>query len=275
VTGNTVIDALLMTVEHTRRHGGIAAGVYARYPFLHRDGKLVLVTGHRRENHEHGLASLCRALKRIARDTGVQVVYPVHPNPNVQRIASSVLADVDNVHLISPLDYPEFVWLMQRSTIILTDSGGIQEEAPSLGKPVLVLRDVTERPEALEAGTVTLVGTDENHIDVLLTAFAQLCTHSSASRAHLLLIGDGELREAAQYAGERYTIVDVQSLRELTRQCAALPGRLRRVRVPVAIRRLAGRAHRGVHGGPADYHVRVAGNRRSLRRGHVRGGARQ
>lgn len=164
VTGNTVIDALLMTVEHTRRHGGIAAALYARYPFLRRDGKLVLVTGHRRENHEHGLASLCRALKRIARDTGVQVVYPVHPNPNVQRIASSVLADVDNVHLISPLDYPEFVWLMQRSSIILTDSGGIQEEAPSLGKPVLVLRDVTERPEALEAGTVTLVGTDEERI---------------------------------------------------------------------------------------------------------------
>ncbi|KIG08631.1 non-hydrolyzing UDP-N-acetylglucosamine 2-epimerase [Caballeronia concitans] len=164
VTGNTVIDALLMTVAHTRRQGGIAAGLHARYPFLRHDGKLVLVTGHRRENHEHGLASLCRALKQIARETGVQVVYPVHPNPNVQRIASSVLGDVQNVHLISPLDYPEFVWLMQRSSIILTDSGGIQEEAPSLGKPVLVLRDVTERPEALEAGTVTLVGTDENRI---------------------------------------------------------------------------------------------------------------
>jgi UDP-N-acetylglucosamine 2-epimerase (non-hydrolysing) len=164
VTGNTVIDALLMTVEHTRRHGGIAAGLYARYPFLKHDGKLVLVTGHRRENHEHGLASLCRALKRIAHDTGAQVVYPVHPNPNVQQIASSLLAGVDNVNLISPLDYPEFVWLMQRSSIILTDSGGIQEEAPSLGKPVLVLRDVTERPEALEAGTVMLVGTDEERI---------------------------------------------------------------------------------------------------------------
>ncbi|TAM48840.1 MAG: UDP-N-acetylglucosamine 2-epimerase (non-hydrolyzing) [Paraburkholderia sp.] len=164
VTGNTVIDALLITLDYTRRHGGVAASLQARHPFLQRDEKLVLVTGHRRENHEHGLASLCHALKRIAADIGVQVVYSVHPNPNVQRIAASVLADVNNVHLITPLDYPEFVWMMRRSSIILTDSGGIQEEAPSLGKPVLVLRDVTERPEALEAGTVTLVGTDEGRI---------------------------------------------------------------------------------------------------------------
>ncbi|MEX3937113.1 non-hydrolyzing UDP-N-acetylglucosamine 2-epimerase [Paraburkholderia phymatum] len=164
VTGNTVIDALLMTLDFTRRHGGVAAALHGRYPFLQHDGKIVLVTGHRRENHEHGLASLCQALKRIASDAGAQVVYPVHPNPNVQRIATSVLSGLDNVHLIEPLDYPEFVWMMRRSSIILTDSGGIQEEAPSLGKPVLVLRDVTERPEALEAGTVTLVGTDETRI---------------------------------------------------------------------------------------------------------------
>ncbi|WP_028226471.1 non-hydrolyzing UDP-N-acetylglucosamine 2-epimerase [Paraburkholderia ferrariae] len=205
VTGNTVIDALLMTLDHTRRHGGVAASLHARYPFLQGEERVVLVTGHRRENHEHGLASLCRALKRIATDAGVRVVYPVHPNPNVQRIASSVLADVDNVHLIAPLDYPEFVWLMRRSAIILTDSGGIQEEAPSLGKPVLVLRDVTERPEALEAGTVTLVGTNEDRIvgecTRLLTDAAYYRDRSTRKNP----FGDGRASERiVSFLRERY-----------------------------------------------------------------------
>jgi len=212
VTGNTVIDALLMTLDHTRRHGGVAAALHARYPFLQSDSRVVLVTGHRRENHEYGLASLCRALKRIAADTGVHVVYPVHPNPNVQRIAASVLSGVDNVHLIAPLDYPEFVWLMRRSAIILTDSGGIQEEAPSLGKPVLVLRDVTERPEALEAGTVTLVGTDENRIFDECTRLLKDEAYYRDRSTRRNPFGDGRASERiasflrARYAPEHYSV---------------------------------------------------------------------
>ncbi|MEL7147124.1 MAG: UDP-N-acetylglucosamine 2-epimerase (non-hydrolyzing), partial [Bacteroidota bacterium] len=125
----------------------------------------VLITGHRRENHGAGFLSICDAIKTLAMQfENVQFVYPVHLNPNVQKPVFEILHSVKNVKLIKPLSYPAFVWLMNRSKVILTDSGGVQEEAPSLGKPVLVMRDITERPEAVDAGTVILVGTDKQKI---------------------------------------------------------------------------------------------------------------
>ena len=126
--------------------------------------KLVLVTGHRRENFGDGFLSICEALKDIAQDKNIQVIYPVHLNPNVQKPVYEILDGLDNVHLLPPMPYEAFIWLMDKSYLIITDSGGVQEEAPSLGKPVLVMRDTTERPEAVEAGTVILVGTDKEKI---------------------------------------------------------------------------------------------------------------
>jgi len=127
--------------------------------------KLILVTGHRRENHGQGFINICEALKDIAKiNPEVQIIYPVHLNPNVSKPVYQILSNISNIHLIDPLSYPAFVWLMNCSYLIITDSGGVQEEAPSLGKPVLVLRDTTERPEAVEAGTVILVGTDKAKI---------------------------------------------------------------------------------------------------------------
>lgn len=127
--------------------------------------KVILVTGHRRENHGQGFIDICEALKEIAlNNSNVQIIYPVHLNPNVKGPVYDILSDVDNINLIEPLSYPAFVWLMNQSYLIITDSGGVQEEAPSLGKPVLVMRDTTERPEAVDAGTVILVGTDKERI---------------------------------------------------------------------------------------------------------------
>jgi UDP-N-acetylglucosamine 2-epimerase (non-hydrolysing) len=127
--------------------------------------KLILVTGHRRENHGQGFVNICEALKEIAlTNKDVQIIYPVHLNPNVKEPVHSILGEIDSIHLIDPLSYPAFVWLMNQSYLIITDSGGVQEEAPSLGKPVLVMRDTTERPEAVDAGTVILVGTDKQKI---------------------------------------------------------------------------------------------------------------
>ncbi|MEK7412360.1 MAG: UDP-N-acetylglucosamine 2-epimerase (non-hydrolyzing) [Planctomycetota bacterium] len=163
VTGNTVIDALLTVVEKLRSDPVLERAQAARFPFLD-SRRLVLVTGHRRENFGDGMERMCRALARIAGRGDVQVLYPVHPNPNVLEPVRRLLGAVPGVHLIEPQDYLPFIWLMQRSHLILTDSGGVQEEAPSLGRPVLVMRDTTERPEAVEAGTVRLVGTDEERI---------------------------------------------------------------------------------------------------------------
>jgi UDP-N-acetylglucosamine 2-epimerase len=161
VTGNTVIDALLWTAERERRNPAQWIGKYA---FLG-DSRLVLITGHRRENFGTGLAHLCDAIAKLAARFGdVQFVYPVHLNPQVHEPVRKALSGLSNVHLTAPAPYPEFVWLMDRATLILTDSGGIQEEAPSLGKPVLVLRDSTERPEAVQSGAVELVGTDVDRI---------------------------------------------------------------------------------------------------------------
>ena len=159
VTGNTVIDTLLRVVDKVQGDAALREDLAGRFDFLDDARKLILVTGHRRENFGGGFERICEALARLAARPDVQIVYPVHLNPNVQEPVSRILGDHPNVHLIEPQDYLPFVYLMTRAHIILTDSGGIQEEAPSLGKPVLVMRDTTERPEAVEAGTVRLVGT--------------------------------------------------------------------------------------------------------------------
>lgn len=160
VTGNTVIDALLDVVGRVRGDAGLRTRYAAQFDFLESGKRLILVTGHRRENFGTGFESICCALRDLACRGDVQVVYPVHLNPNVQEPVRRILSGVAGVHLIEPLDYLPFVYLMDRCALLITDSGGVQEEAPSLGKPVLVMRDTTERPEALEAGTVKLVGTD-------------------------------------------------------------------------------------------------------------------
>jgi len=158
ITGNTVIDALLDTVEKLKSSSNI------QFPFLSQEKKLILVTGHRRENFGHGFDSICYALKQLSQREDLQIVYPVHLNPNVREPVLRILGNCENIHLIEPQDYLPFVYLMNQAYLILTDSGGIQEEAPALGKPVLVMRETTERPEAVEAGTVVLVGTDKNKI---------------------------------------------------------------------------------------------------------------
>jgi UDP-N-acetylglucosamine 2-epimerase (non-hydrolysing) len=164
VTGNTVIDALLSVSQRLDQDTTLASEMSTQFGFLDLDKRLILVTGHRRENFGAGFESICDAVYDIAQDPNVQVVYPVHLNPNVQEPVNRILGSTTNVHLIAPLDYLPFVYLMQRSHLILTDSGGVQEEAPSLGKPVLVMRNTTERPEAVAAGTVRLVGTDQTTI---------------------------------------------------------------------------------------------------------------
>lgn len=165
ITGNTVIDALLFSVDKIKHTGFVDQEVKKLTGLLESQKRLILVTGHRRENHGQGFLNICKALKKIAEENeDVQIIYPVHLNPNVQKPVYELLSNIDNVKLIDPLSYPAFVWLMEKSYLIITDSGGVQEEAPSIGKPVLVMRDTTERPEAVEAGTVLLVGTDSDKI---------------------------------------------------------------------------------------------------------------
>lgn len=162
VTGNTVIDALLESVNRVKKKPSFHIQELSK---ILKDKEMILVTGHRRENHGDGFVRICEALKIIAQDCPNRlIVYPVHLNPKVQEPVKQILKDVDNVILIAPLAYPDFIWMMNRAKIIITDSGGVQEEAPSLGKPVLVMRDTTERPEAVDAGTVILVGTDKEKI---------------------------------------------------------------------------------------------------------------
>jgi len=164
VTGNTVIDALLKVACGINEKQPLQQELASRFPFLDPDKRLILVTGHRRESFGDGFRRICQALSDLAEREDVQIVYPVHLNPNVQQPVRETLSGKDNVHLIEPQDYLPFVFLMSRAYLIITDSGGVQEEAPSLGKPVLVMRDNTERPEAVEAGTVRLVGTDRERI---------------------------------------------------------------------------------------------------------------
>lgn len=163
VTGNTVIDALLYSSDKVKNIEN--KEINALKASIDPAKKIILVTGHRRENHGQGFINICEALKEIASaNPDVQIIYPVHLNPNVKEPVYEILSKVDNIILIEPLAYPAFVWLMNQSYMIITDSGGVQEEAPSLGKPVLVMRDTTERPEAVDAGTVILVGTNKDKI---------------------------------------------------------------------------------------------------------------
>lgn len=165
VTGNTVIDSLFWILKKLNKSKSLINKFNNKFTFLKKDKKLILVTGHRRESFGKGFEQICIALKKLANKyPNVQIVYPVHLNPNVQKPVYKYLKKENNIFLLKPLEYLEFVYLMNRSYIIISDSGGIQEEAPSLGKPVLVMREVTERPEAIQAGTVKLVGTNSNKI---------------------------------------------------------------------------------------------------------------
>lgn len=191
ITGNTVIDALLTSTDIVKSYQSpILSSLKSK---IQPDCKIILVTGHRRENHGKGFENICKALGEIARThKEVQIIYPVHLNPNVKEPVYRHLQSHKNVLLIDPLGYPEFVWLMNQAHLIITDSGGVQEEAPSLGKPVLVMRDTTERPEAVEAGTVILVGTD---IDKIINETNKLLTdndfYQSMSKLHNPY-GDGQ-----------------------------------------------------------------------------------
>ncbi len=200
VTGNTVIDALhwvLNRVEaDSEKSAQLAQSLNQLLPFNWQSDRFVLITGHRRENFGDGFLQICEALRELAcRFDRVHFVYPVHLNPNVQKPVRTILADLSNVHLIEPLDYVPFVYLLKHSYLVLTDSGGIQEEAPSLGKPVLVMRDVTERPEAVDAGTVELVGANIERIVAGVTRLLNDESHySKMSRAHNPY-GDGKACE--------------------------------------------------------------------------------
>lgn len=192
VTGNTVIDALLQVADKLESTPALQHAMQERFPFLDPNKRLLLVTGHRRENFGDGFERICKALAQLAQRDDLQIVYPVHLNPNVQEPVRRHLSALDNVHLIEPQDYLPFVYLMQQSHIILTDSGGVQEEAPSLGKPVLVMRETTERPEAVDAGTVRLVGTDTHRI---VTEVAKLLDDPDAYTAMAMAhnpYGDGK-----------------------------------------------------------------------------------
>lgn len=171
VTGNTVIDALDLTLDTLDNRPDLQVSLASRHAWLDPSRKLVLVTGHRRENFGAGFVQICSALAELARRDDLQIVYPVHLNPQVHEVVTATLSGLPNIHLIAPLDYLDFVWFMRRAYLILTDSGGVQEEAPHLGKPVLVMRDTTERPEAVKAGTVTLVGTDSQRIVTAVEGF--------------------------------------------------------------------------------------------------------
>lgn len=206
VTGNTVVDALLAASKRIQYDQPLAASLAALFPFLDSNKRLVLVTGHRRENFGDAFVDICRALKAIADRGDTQVLYPVHLNPEVQGPVNRILSNHAAVHLLPPQEYLPFVYLMSRAHLIVTDSGGIQEEAPSLGKPVLVMRDTTERPEAVEAGTVRLVGTDATeiarHASLLLDDEACYAVMASARNP----FGDGcaaarIVREVAKFLG--------------------------------------------------------------------------
>lgn len=164
VTGNTVIDALCHVQESIQNNSQLRKELASGFPFISDEKKIILVTGHRRESFGDGFENICQALRELAQRDDVQIIYPVHLNPHVREPVNRLLKGIDHVHLIEPQDYLPFVYLMSISHIILTDSGGIQEEAPSLAKPVLVMRDTTERPEAITAGTVKLVGANKARI---------------------------------------------------------------------------------------------------------------
>jgi UDP-N-acetylglucosamine 2-epimerase (non-hydrolysing) len=189
VTGNTGIDALQWVASNLDEDAQLRERTDRSLPTLHSDKKLVLVTGHRRESFGEGFRRICASLAAIAQRPDVEIVYPVHLNPNVSGPVEETLRGLPNVHLIAPLSYLPFVRLMQRADVILTDSGGVQEEAPSLGKPVLVMRDVTERPEAVAAGTAQLVGTN---VDAIVGAVSDLLRHHGTFQSRANPYGDGK-----------------------------------------------------------------------------------
>ena len=203
VTGNTVIDALYLALDKIKNNSELKNIIVKNIEdeindnnFSVDSSKFILVTGHRRENHGQGFINICTALKEIAlKNPNLSIVYPVHLNPNVQKPVMELLGDIANTYLIAPMQYESFIYLMDKSYFIITDSGGVQEEAPSLGKPVLVMRDTTERPEALEAGTVKLVGTDTALIVKEATALLEdAVAYEKMSKAHNPY-GDGKACE--------------------------------------------------------------------------------
>ncbi len=207
ITGNTVIDSLHYTINKIKEDNYMHEKINDYFSFLDFSKKILLVTGHRRENFGHGFLEICNAILELSERDDIQIVYPVHLNPNVHDIVNKMLAGKDNINLIDPLDYVPFVWLMNKSYVILTDSGGVQEEAPSLGKPVLVMRDVTERPEAVEAGTVKLVGTSsQNIIEAVNTLYNDHALYEKFSVA-INPYGDGQAskRIIAALAGQPFT----------------------------------------------------------------------
>jgi len=203
VTGNTVIDALFLALEKIKSNKQLETEIttaietsITNSKFKINNSKFILVTGHRRENHGQGFINICQALKTLAENNqDIHIVYPVHLNPNVQKPVKELLSGIDNIHLIEPLQYEQFIYMMDKSYFIITDSGGVQEEAPSLGKPVLVMRDTTERPEALDAGTVKLVGTNtELIIKEAQTLLSDAVAYEKMSKASNPY-GDGEACE--------------------------------------------------------------------------------
>ena len=209
VTGNTVIDSLLYMREKLESDKKSIANFDNKYGYLCSDKKLILVTAHRRENFGLGIKNICEAIKAVTKNhSNVQVIYPVHLNPKISDTVRSSLNGVENVFLTEPLDYTEFLYLMIRSYIILTDSGGIQEEAPSLGKPVLVMRDTTERPEALEAGCIELVGTNVDAIQIAIESL--LCDKAlySSMADSANPYGDGRAGEKIIKAIQETTLVE-------------------------------------------------------------------
>jgi UDP-N-acetylglucosamine 2-epimerase (non-hydrolysing) len=208
-----VIDALLDVSARIEADRDLRSSLSVRFPFLDASKRTILVTGHRRENFGVGFETMCLALGELAIEPDVQIVYPVHLNPNVQEPVHRILGSNANIHLIEPLDYLPFVYLMMRSHIILTDSGGIQEEAPSLGKPVLVMRDTTERPEAVAAGTVRLVGTGR---DQIVTEARRLLQDSNAYQQMAFAhnpYGDGQ---ASQRILDIFKIISKQKIKRST-----------------------------------------------------------
>ena len=214
VTGNTVVDALFWVLRRIENDAGrrvaLEHDLDARVPFKWKQECFVLVTGHRRENFGQGFLEICHALRDLAlQQKGVHFVYPVHLNPQVQAPVRDILSGIENVHLLDPMEYEPFVYLLKHSHLVLTDSGGIQEEAPSLGKPVLVMRDVTERPEAISAGTVKLVGAHRDRIVAeTLNLLDNQAVYIAMSRAHNPY-GDGNACEriAAKLGGNPMTIL--------------------------------------------------------------------
>jgi UDP-N-acetylglucosamine 2-epimerase (non-hydrolysing) len=210
VTGNTVIDALMQVVARIDQNIELQQVMTEMFPFLDTTKKQILVTGHRRENFGDGFENICLALKQLGERDDIQIVYPVHLNPNVQEPVQRILSDCPRVQLIEPLDYLPFVYLMSRSYFIITDSGGVQEEAPSLGKPVLVMRDTTERPEAVGTGKVKLVGTDLHKIVTEANRLLDDCAaYELMAKISHNPYGDG-------MAAERITAVLSSGIRDLT-----------------------------------------------------------